>query len=165
MRATRNSQERGIVRQIHNFAKHCSQTNAVLLEPVPDEYHHTDGNTLNALTPEFIDTMEKIMPTVLSKDVEDLSMRDLCSEAKMDLQSFYKLILSNIYKSPRPLAKTLMLKKAKELLVTTEKDFDEISTECGFVTPNFFIATFFHEHKVTPEVYRRQNSRLRHRRS
>ena len=165
MRATRNSQERGIVRQIHNFAKHCSQTNAVLLEPVPDEYHHTDGNTLNAITPEFIETMEKIMPTVLSKDVEDLSMRDLCSEAKMDLQSFYKLILSNIYKSPRPLAKTLMLKKAKELLVTTEKDFEEISTECGFVTPNFFIATFFHEHKVTPEVYRRQNSRLRHRRS
>lgn len=165
MRATRNSQERGIVRQIHNFAKHCSQTNTVLLEPVPDEYHYTDGNTLNALTPEFIDTMEKIMPTVLSREIEDLSMRDLCAEAKMDMQTFYKLILGNIYKSPRPLAKTLMLKKAENLLVTTEKDFDEISAECGFVTPNFFIATFFHEHKVTPEVYRRQNSRLRQRKS
>ena len=163
MRATRNSQERGLVRQIHNFAMHCSQTNTVLLEPVPDEYHSTDGNTLNALTPEFIGTMEKIMPTVLSREIENLSMRDLCAEAKMDMQTFYKLILGNIYKSPRPLAKTLMLKKAEDLLVTTEKDFDEISAECGFVTPNFFIATFFHEHKVTPEIYRRQNSRLRQR--
>ena len=105
------------------------------------------------------------MPKVLSKDVEDLSMRDLSVEAKMDLQPFYKLILGNIYKSPRPLAKTLMLKKAEELLVTTEKDFDEISSECGFVTPNFFIATFYHEHKMTPEIYRRQNSRLRQRMS
>ena len=83
----------------------------------------------------------------------------------MDRQPFYKVILGNIYKSPRPLAKTLMLKKAEELLMTTEKDLDEISTECGFVTPNFFIATFFHEHKMTPEIYRRQNSRLRQRMS
>ena len=165
MRATRNSQEQGVVRQIRNFAEHCSQTDTVLLEPIPDEYHHAEGNTLNALTPEFIATMEKIMPKVLSKDVEDLSMRDLSVEAKMDLQPFYKLILGNIYKSPRPLAKTLMLKKAEELLVTTEKDFDEISSECGFVTPNFFIATFYHEHKMTPEIYRRQNSRLRQRMS
>ena len=163
MRATRNSQEQGVVRQIRNFAEHCSRRDTVLLEPVPDEYHHTEGSTLNALTPEFIATMEKIMPMVLSKNIDDLSMRDLCTEAKMDLQPFYKVILSNIYKSPRPLAKTLMLKNAEELLVTTEKDIDEISTECGFVTPNFFIATFYHEHKMTPEIYRHQNSRLRHR--
>jgi AraC-like DNA-binding protein len=165
MRATRNSQEQGVVRQIRNFAEHCSRRDTVLLEPVPDEYHHTEGSTLNALTPEFIATMEKIMPMVLSKNIDDLSMRDLCTEAKMDLQPFYKVILSNIYKSPRPLAKTLMLKNAEELLVTTEKDIDEISTECGFVTPNFFIATFYHEHKMTPEIYRHQNSRLRHRTS
>ena len=165
MRATRNSQEQGVVRQIRNFAEHCSRTDTVLLEPIPDEYHQTEVSTLNALTPEFIATMEKIMPMVLSKDIDDLSMRDLCTEAKMDLQAFYKVILGNIYKSPRPLAKTLMLKNAEELLVTTEKDIDEISTECGFVTPNFFIATFYHEHKMTPEIYRRQNSRLRHRTS
>ena len=165
MRATRNSQEQGVVRQIRNFAEHCSRTDTVLLEPIPDEYHHAEGNTLNALTPEFIATMEKIMPKVLSKDLDELSMRELSAEAKMDLQPFYKVILGNIYKSPRPLAKTLMLKKAEELLMTTEKDLDEISTECGFVTPNFFIATFYHEHKMTPEIYRRQNSRLRQRMS
>ena len=88
-------------------------------------------------------------------------MRELCVEAKMDLQSFYKLILANIYKSPRPMARTLMLKKAEELLKTTEKDLEQIAAECGFVTPNYFIATFYREHKMTPEIYRRQNSRLR----
>ena len=79
----------------------------------------------------------------------------------MELKPFYQLILGNIFKNPRPLAKTLMLRKADQLLTTTEKDLEEIASECGFVTPNFFIATFYHEHKMTPEVYRRQNSRLR----
>ena len=88
-------------------------------------------------------------------------MRELCTEAKMELKPFYQLVLQNIFKSPRPLAKTLMLKRAEELLKTTEKDFEEIAAECGFVTPNFFIATFYHQHKMTPEVYRRKNSRLR----
>ena len=165
MRATRNSQEHGLVRQIHNFAEHCGPRGSVLLEPVPDEYQNTDSNSLNALTPEFIDTMDKIMPTVLSHKVTDLTMRDLSDEAKMELRPFYQLILGNIFKNPRPLAKMLMLRKAEELLKTTEKDLEEIATECGFVTPNFFIATFYHEYKLTPEVYRQQNSLLRNPRS
>ena len=161
MRATRNSQEQGVVRQIRNFAEHCNRKGAVLLEPVPDEYQNTESSMVNALAPEFIAMMETILPTVLSKDVRSLSMRELCTEAKMELKPFYQLVLQNIFKSPRPLAKTLMLKRAEELLKTTEKDFEEIAAECGFVTPNFFIATFYHQHKMTPEVYRRKNSRLR----
>ena len=161
MRATRNSQELGVVRQIHNFAEHCSPKGSVLLEPVPDEYQNSDSNSLNALTPEFIDTMGKIMPKVLSKNFADLTMRELSNEAGMELRPFYQLMLGNIFKNPRPLAKSLMLKKAEKLLMTTEKDLEEIAAECGFVTPNFFIATFYHEYKSTPEVYRRQNSRLR----
>ena len=163
MRAMRNSQEQGVVRQIHNFAEHCSQEKAALLEPVPDDYKGSDDNFQNALTPEFMTTMEKILPTVLSKDAGELTMRELCAEAKMELQPFYQLILSNIYKNPRPMAKALMLKRAEELLKTTEKDLEQIAAECGFVTPNFFIATFYREHKMTPEIYRRQNSSLRKR--
>ena len=74
---------------------------------------------------------------------------------------FYKVILGNIFKSPRPLAKSLMLRKAEELLTTTEKDLEDIASECGFVSPNYFIATFYRKNKMTPEIYRRQNSQLR----
>lgn len=164
MRATRNSQEQGVIRQIRNFAEHCSRKGSVKLEPLPDEQQGAESS-VNALTPEFIATMEKILPTVLSKDTEDLSMRDLSTEANMELQPFYQVMLGNIYKNPRSLAKMLMLRKSEELLKTTEKDLEEIADECGFVTPNFFIATFYHEHKMTPEIYRRQNSLLRHRTS
>ncbi len=163
MRATRNSQEQGIVRQIQNFAEHCSQQDTVLLEPVPEEYSGTEISNQNALTPEFIATMEKILPTVLKKDTKKLTMRELSAVAKMELQPFYQVILGNVFKSPRPLAKTLMLKKAEQLLTMTEKDLDQIASECGFVSPNYFIATFYRKNKMTPEIYRRQNSHLRNR--
>ena len=161
MRATRNSQERGVVSNIRHFAESCSRQGAVMLEPVPDEYMGTESSMQNSLTPEFIAVMEKILPAVLEKDDDSLTMRDLCAEAKMELQPFYQLILGNIFKSPRPLAKTLALKKSEDLLKTTEKDIEEISGECGFVTPNYFIATFYREHRMTPEVYRQKNSHLR----
>ena len=161
MRATRNSQERGVVSNIRHFAESCSRQGSVMLEPVPDEYMGTESSMQNSLTPEFISVMEKILPVVLEKDDDSLTMRDLCAEAKMELQPFYQLILGNIFKSPRPLAKTLALKKSEELLNTTEKDVDEISGECGFVSPNYFIATFYREHRMTPEVYRQKNSHLR----
>lgn len=162
MRATRSTQERGMVRQIRLFAEHCSQQQVVLLEPVPEEYMGIEnGRSLNAFTPEFIATMEKIIPTVLRKDVDKLTMRELSAAAKMELKPFYQVILGNIFKSPRPLAKSLMLKKAEELLTMTEKDIEQIAAECGFVSPNYFIATFYGKHKMTPEIFRRKNSHLR----
>ena len=57
--------------------------------------------------------------------------------------------------------KSLMLKKAEELLTMTEKDIEQIAAECGFVSPNYFIATFYGKHKMTPEIFRRKNSHLR----
>jgi AraC-like DNA-binding protein len=165
MRAARNSQEQGVLRQIRSFAEHCSSKGKVLLEPVPDEHLAYESTMNSSLTPEFIVTMQKIMPTVLDHELEQLSMRDLSAEAGMELQPFYQVILGNIFKNPRPLAKKLMLQRAEDMLKRTEKDMEEVAAECGFVTPNFFIATFYHEHKMTPEVYRRQYSRLRQRQS
>jgi transcriptional regulator GlxA family with amidase domain len=105
--------------------------------------------------------MDKILPVVLGKDEETMTMRELSEAAKMDLPAFYQLVLGNVYKNPRPMAKKLMLRKAEGLLTTTEKDVDEIASECCFVSPNYFIGTFYHEHQMTPEVYRQHNSRLR----
>ena len=164
MRTKRNLQEHGIVRQVLNFAEHCGKEDAVLLEPVPDEYA-LDGQAIhqNDLTPEFIAMMEKIIPKVMDKKAEKMTMRDLSAAAGMELQPFYQLVLGNIFKSHRPLAKSMMLKKAMKLLTTTEKDLEQIAKECGFVSTNYFIGIFYHQYRMTPEIYRRQNSKLRKR--
>ena len=164
MRTKRNLQEQGIVRQVLNFAEHCGKEDAVLLEPVPDEYG-VDEQAIhqNDLTPEFIAMMEKIIPKVIKKNSEKMTMRDLSAAAEMELQPFYQLVLGNIFKSHRPLAKSMMLKKAMKLLTTTEKDLEQIAKECGFVSTNYFIGIFYHQYRMTPEIYRRQHSNLRRR--
>ena len=161
MRANRNAQERGVIRQIRRFAEHCNGQGSVLLEPVPEEYKGLETSSQSQLSPEFMSALEKILPVVLGKDEETMTMRELSEAAKMDLPAFYQLVLGNVYKNPRPMAKKLMLRKAESLLTTTEKDVDDIASECCFVSPNYFIGTFYHEHQMTPEVYRQHNSRLR----
>ncbi len=164
MRATRNSQEQGIVRQVLNFAEHCSKENTVLLEPANDEYSADEqAFHRNDLTPEFVAMMEKIIPTLMKRRGEKLTMRELSAVAGMELQPFYQLVLGNIFKSHRPLAKSMMLKKAVKLLTMTEKDLEQIAKECGFVSTNYFIGIFYHQYRMTPEIYRRQKSNLRRR--
>lgn len=103
--------------------------------------------------------MERIMPVVLGKKTENLTMHELSTVAQMDIQGFYQLVIDNIYKSPRPLAKKRMLAKAEQLLITTQKSLDEIAAECDFISANYFIGTFFHVHRMLPEEYRRQKRR------
>jgi hypothetical protein len=164
MRTKRNLQEQGIVRQVLNFAERCGKEDTVLLEPVPDEYG-VDEQAIhqNDLSPEFIAMMEKIIPKVMKKDKEKMTMRDLSAAAEMELQPFYQLVLGNIFKSHRPLAKSMMLKKAVKMLTMTEKDLEQIAKECGFVSTNYFIGIFYHQYRMTPEIYRRQHSNLRRR--
>ena len=81
-------------------------------------------------------------------------MRLLSSEAKLDVQEFYRLISENIYKNPRPLFRKLMLDKAEELLRNKVRPLEQISEECGFISPNYFIAAFYRAYKMTPTQYR-----------
>lgn len=154
MRAIRNSEEQNIIKKIRNFADRCSLRGGELLEPIPEDVHGFGSDPQNELSPEFVNTMSKLIPTVLSKDSSRMTMRELSSEAGLNIQDFYQLITANIYKSPRTLARKLMLSKAVNLLENTDKSIREISEVCGFVSPNYFIAMFYHQMKITPEKYR-----------
>ena len=124
------------------------------MEPLPEEYMGQEKEGERPITSEFIQMMKKIMPTVLRQDASHLTMRNLCTEAGMELQPFYTLVTANVYKSPRPLAKALMLDKAEHLLTTTDKDIATIADECGFVSANYFIASFYRWKNHTPLDYR-----------
>ena len=102
---------------------------------------------------------EKLIPVVLSKDTERMTMRELSGIANMNVQKFYRMIMANIYKSPRALARKMMLSKAATMLESSDKSIQEIADACGFATPNYFIAMFYHQMKTTPERYRSRKSK------
>lgn len=154
LRAMRNSEEQVLLKRIITLADRCSGEGNELLEPIPEDIMGLGSDAASELSPEFIKMMEHIVPFVQSKKTANLTMRQLSSEAGLGVQEFYSLVSENIYKSPRPLIRKMMTDRAEELLKTTSKTIGEISEECGFVTPNFFIATFYRYHRQTPAEFR-----------
>ena len=159
MRTLRNSQEQNVIKRIKTFAERSAMLGSEKLEPIPEEIYGLSSDPQNELDPEFMGMMEKLIPIVLSRDTERMTMRDLSSEAGMNVQRFYRLVMANIYKSPRALAKKMMLSKATKMLESSDMSIQEIADACGYATPNYFIATFYHQMKTTPERYRSRKSK------
>ena len=155
MKSRRISEEKNIIRRLKLFAEHCLHTKDEVLSPLAEEVAGTGGDASNNLSEEFLQTMLKLLDFVDEKRVSQLSMQILSEKAGMDLQSFYTLVSSNIYKNPRELVKRVMMNRAKEMLRYSGEDIADIAVKCGFSSPNYFIASFFHENHVLPEEYRR----------
>ena len=74
----------------------------------------------------------------------------------MELLELYEMVSENVHKSPRVLIRTMRIDKAAELLRTTDKTIEDIARECGFISPNYMIAKFYHKYKMTPAEYREE---------
>lgn len=155
LRALRNSEEQGLLRRIYSFIERCS-TGGDVLEPALEEYTTSRMDTQNELAPEFVTLIEKIIPVVKTEKKKKITMRSLSAVAGMDVKEFYALITGNIFKSPLELGKKLRLAEAERLLKNTDETIDSIAEQCGFVSANYFIATFFHTHHITPQAYRQK---------
>ena len=156
MKAHRISEEKGILRRIKLFVERCVHTKDEVLAPQPEEISGTSGEATGVLSEEFMQVMLKLIPFVEDKRIAQLSMKMLSEKAEMDIQSFYSLVSSNIYKNPQELVKRVMMNRAEELLRTTGEDVADIAEKCRFSTPNYFIASFFREYHMLPEEYRRK---------
>ena len=155
MFALRDTQERPLLKNIRRFAERCTTRSTELLEPSLDEIHGRYSiNQMTGLEPEFIDMMIKLMPYVMSKPEESLTMRELGERSGLEIQEFYRLIKMNIYKSPRSMALSLKMEKGVELLRTTDRSVEDIASELGFISPNYFAAAFYQKMKKTPAEYR-----------
>ena len=86
-------------------------------------------------------------------------MGDLVHVTGMEMGPLFELLSNNLYKSPRRLVGRLKLQEAAKMLVQTDLLVEDIAQQCGFVSPNYLIASFFHQYRVTPEDYRNSTPR------
>lgn len=100
-------------------------------------------------------TVLKVMAYMQEHFSENISLDFLAKEfyiSKFTLNYNFKK-----YASCTPIEYLLgiRLTKAKELLLTTKKNIDEISEICGFSSPNYFGVIFKKFETVSPTTYRR----------
>jgi transcriptional regulator GlxA family with amidase domain len=81
-------------------------------------------------------------------------LADLTGMSKSDL---FVLLAKHIDKNPRILISKLRLQEAAELLLTTNISVEDIADSLHFVSPNFFVTSFYHRYRVTPMAYRNSN--------
>ena len=56
------------------------------------------------------------------------------------------------------MALSMMIEKGVEMLRTTDKSIEEIASELGFVSPNYFIAVFYQKMQKTPSEFRKRHT-------
>jgi len=158
LKMRRNSEESDVLRRISNFVERCDSFSGEVLAPSLEDMYSDGTHLQSELSDEFIDIMTAIVPYVHRSRGTDLSMHAMSQLTGVPLPQLYELMTANLYKNPRPLARTLRLQKAAQLLTTTNHPVEHIAAECGFVSTNYFIANFFHRYRQTPADYRNHPS-------
>ena len=153
LRAQRDSEESMLIKRIYNFVERCENTSEIL-EPAAEEYSAAADETMSELDPKFVKAMDKVKLLVMSEKKKKMTMRRLSSVAGISGKEFYQLVTANIFKSPRVLIKKARLEEGEKLLRNTRMTIDEIAEKCGFISANYFIASFFQKNRVTPHQYR-----------
>ena len=156
LRAMRNSEEIGLINRIYAFVDRCN-TSTEVLEPVVEEYTLAQPDPQVELDEDFLKIYKKIAHVVeFERKKKKMTMRRLSNAAGMDAKTFYQVITTNIFKSPRPLIKQARLQQAERMLRNTKEPLEVIADKCGFISVNFLISQFFQVHHVTPDQYRRK---------
>jgi AraC-like DNA-binding protein len=154
MRMRRSHGEGDMIRKIRQFVTRCNTYTSEVMSSMQEDYRHNSENADLKLSPEFMQVMMRILPYVNEHMKGDLSMAQLSHVAGMDVVSLYELMMDNVYKSPRQLARIYRLEHVTKQLLTTNHSIEQIAEECGFSTANYMIGTFFHQYKQTPLEYR-----------
>lgn len=153
MRVRRNSEEGDMINKILSFINLCDAGNSEVLQPIEEELYGVKMMDSSKLSPRFIELILKITPFVHSHR-DNITMRQLSEAGNVDIVDFYDMMTANLYKNPRELIRVARIEKAAQMLRDTDKTVEEIATECGFYTPNYFMGCFFHRFKLTPKEYR-----------
>ncbi len=157
MRVRRNAEEGDMIRKIVSFINQCDACDSEILAPVEEELYENEYGSPSTLSPKFINVMLKLIPYVHHKN-NKVTMRQLSEAGEISIVEFYDLMTTNLYKSSRELIRTFRIEKGAELLCSTNKTVGEIASECGFYTQNYFMGSFFHRYKMTPDEYRKERA-------
>lgn len=88
----------------------------------------------------------------------DLSVDVLAEKMGMGRSQFYRKLKALTNLSPVELLRDLRLKRARDLLLTTDKTISEIAYEVGFSTPAYFTKCYREVYSETPSALRNRLS-------
>lgn len=103
---------------------------------------HSTLNTQHSPSPDrrFLDTFLKAMEKHMSNT--NLKIEDLGDEVGLSRVQLYRKVKALMGMTPVEILRETRLKRAMQLLKTTDKTVSEIANEVGFATPGYFSSCF-----------------------
>ena len=151
-------QENDLLRRIKNFAERSDSMTGEVLAPVTSGINENEDKVGDSVKV-FENAMLTIIPYLHQHPNELVGLRQLAAMTHVEEEKLIDVLSANLYKSPRRIAQSLRLQQAAKLLTESDLSIEDISSQLRFVTPNYFIASFYHQYRQTPEAYRKTNPR------
>ena len=101
------------------------------------------------------EAVEKTITFIKNNLTAELSLEALASEVKFSPVYFHRLFKASTGKTLRCYVEEQRIKKAVDLLVSTDLSLTEIAYECGFSSQSYFSCAFKKRMGLTPRDYAR----------
>ena len=111
-----------------------------------------NGTTMNLKEKEFISSFIRIVEENMT---DDLSPAIIAAKLCISEMTLYRRIKEIVGKKPSEFIRSIKLKRAANLLKTTDRTVQEIIFDCGFNNKSYFYRTFAQTYGVPPKEYRK----------
>lgn len=159
MKIRRFTSEQNIIRQLRHFVNANDSMGREVFSRESDIQASLSGQQYR-LDEDFMSLMLKMAPYLNSYSSSQLTLGELCKVGNVSHKTFLNLVSKNITKKPYEFIRRLRLQQAANLLKASDKSVEDIADECGFCSPNFFVASFFRQYRLTPQEYRQSENQL-----
>ena len=114
---------------------------------VPSESEEETSESL-VVSSQFITRFREAVETRLADS--DISVEDLAADLNLSRVQLYRKVKAVTGSSPVELLRTARLKRAYQLLLTTDKSVSEVAYDVGFTAPSYFTKCFKDEYGMLP---------------
>ena len=125
-----------------------NQETAIVQEETSDSNQEQEEQDDPAATSIFITRFKEVVEARL--DDSDVSVEDLAADMNLSRVQLYRKVKSITDASPVELLRTARLKKAYQMLLTTDKSVSEVAYAVGFTSPSYFTKCFKDEYGKVP---------------
>lgn len=110
-----------------------------------EEKSETDEPTIDS---RFLTRFKEVVEARMSDS--EVSVEDLAADMNLSRVQLYRKVKAITDSSPVELLRTARLKRAYQLLVTTDKNISEVAYDVGFTAPSYFTKCFKDEFGISP---------------
>lgn len=114
-------------------------------KPEAEEKPETEEPTVDS---RFLARFKEVVEARMSDS--EVSVEDLAADMNLSRVQLYRKVKAITDSSPVELLRTARLKRAYQLLVTTDKNISEVAYDVGFTAPSYFTKCFKDEFGISP---------------